>query len=152
MIFSLEVLRQILHSDLVHFASRNQASSFKVPRTLGPFTMKHKSIVELIDDIMACFGFQEEPSCQYYPHHIISYRRKKKKRSRYDHKGTVEIKQMANKFTLSSEEEESDDIEEMYTTAMIIVDDKGKRPMEIIESSASDRKDKKPKLVKEPFL
>ena len=62
------------------------------------------------------------------------------------------MEQMANKLTLSSEEEISNDNEEMDTTAMIIVDDKGKSPMEIIESSASDRKDKKPKLVKEPFL
>ena len=127
----MEVLRQRLHSNLVHFASENQASSFKVPITLGPFTVKNKSIVELIDDIMACFGFQEEPSCQYDPHHIISDRRKKQKRSRYDHKGTNEMEQMANKLTLSSEEEESDGIEEMNTTAMIIVDDKRKRPMEI---------------------
>ena len=94
-----------MHSDLVHFASRNQASSFKVPITLGPFTVKNKSAVELIDDIMACFGFQEEPSCQYDPHHIISNRRKKQKIIRYDHKGTVEMEQMANKLTLSSEEE-----------------------------------------------
>ena len=35
---------------------------------------------------------------------------------------------------------------------MSIVDDKGKRPMEIIEGNASDRKAKKPKLVKDPFL
>ena len=61
-IFSLEVLRQRLHSDAFHFASKNQASSFKIPITLGSFTVKHKSAVELIDDIMDCFGFQEEPS------------------------------------------------------------------------------------------
>ena len=83
----------------------HQASSFKVPITLGPFTVKHKSTAELIDDIKACFGFQEEPSCQYDPHHIISNRRKKQKIIRYDHKGTVEMEQMANKLTLSSEEE-----------------------------------------------
>ena len=107
----MEVLRQRLHSNLVHFASRNQASSFKVPLTLDPLIVKHKSAVELIDDIMACFGFQEEPSCQYDPHHIILDRRKKHKRSRYDHKGTYEMEKMANKLTLSSEDEESNDVE-----------------------------------------
>ena len=76
-IFSLEVLRQRLHSDVLHFASKNQASSFKIPITLGPFIVKHKSAVELIGDIMACFGFQEEPSCQYDAHYIISNRREK---------------------------------------------------------------------------
>jgi hypothetical protein len=98
-IFALEVLRKRFHSYLVHFASRNQASSFKVPITLGPFTVKNKSTIELIDDIMACFCFQEDPSCQYDPHHIISNRRKKQKRSRYDHKGTIEMEQMVNKLT-----------------------------------------------------
>jgi hypothetical protein len=55
---------------------------------------------------------------------------------------------------LSSEEEKSNDIEEMDTIVVITVDDRGKRPMgqEIIESSASDGKDKKPKLVKDLFL
>ena len=110
-IFSLELLRQRLHLNLIHFASRNQASSFKVPITLGPFTVKHKSAVELIDDIMACFGFQEEPSFQYDPHHIISNKRKKQKRSRYDHKGTYEMEKMDNKLTLSSEDEESNGVE-----------------------------------------
>jgi hypothetical protein len=151
-IFALEVLRQRLHSYLVHLASRNQTSSFKVPITLGPFIVKHKSIVELIDDIMACFGFQEEPSCQYDPYHIISDRRKKHKRNMYDHKGTYEMEKVANKLALSSEDEESDDVEEMDTTSMITVDDKGKRPMEITESNVVDKKAKKTRLVKEPFL
>ena len=62
------------------------------------------------------------------------------------------MEQMDNKLTLSSEEENSDDIEEMDNNALIIVDDKGKRAMEIIENNASERKAKKPKLVKEPFL
>ena len=101
----MEVLIQRLHSYLVHFARTNQASSFKVPLTLGPFTVKHKYIVELIDDIMVCFGFQEEPSCQYDPYHIISNRMKKKKRNQYEHKGTNEMEKMKNKLTLSSEDE-----------------------------------------------
>ena len=151
-IFALEVLRQRLHSYLIHFASRNQASSFKVPITLGPFMVKHKFVVELIYDIMACFGFQEEPSFQYDPYHIISNRRKKQKRSQYQHKGTKEMEKLENKLTLSSEDEESDNIEEMDTTAMVITDDKGKRPMEILESSHVDKKAKKPRLIKDAFL
>ena len=40
----------------------------------------------------------------------------------------------------------------MDTIAMITIDDKGNRTMEMIESNASDRKAKNPKLVKETFL
>ena len=41
------------------------------------------------------------------------------------------MEKLANKLALSSEDEESDSVEEMDTTAMVITDDKGKRPMEI---------------------
>ena len=101
---------------------------------------------------MDCFGFQEEPSCQYDPHHIISNRRKKQKRSKYDHKGTEEMEQRANKLVLSGEEERSDEIEDMDNIALTIVDPKGKRPMGQQIIGASDRKAKRPKLVKDPFL
>ena len=77
-----------MHSDELHFASKKQTSTFKVPITIGPFTMRNKAIVELIDDIMAYYGFLEEPSCQYDPHHLIPERRKKHKRGNYEHKGT----------------------------------------------------------------
>ena len=56
-IFSLEVMRQRLHSDELHFSSKKQTSTFKVPITIGPFTIRNKVVVELIDDIMACYGF-----------------------------------------------------------------------------------------------
>ena len=62
------------------------------------------------------------------------------------------MEKMANKLTLSSEDEESNDVEEMDTTAMFTIDDKGKRPMKITESNVVDKKDKNPRLVKEPFL
>lgn len=35
---------------------------------------------------------------------------------------------------------------------MVIIDAKGKIPMDIIKSSVVDKKDKRPKLVKEHFL
>jgi len=76
-IFSPEVLRKRLHSDELHFSSKKQTSTFKVPITVGPFTVKNKAVVEMIDDMMACFGFVEYFSCQYDPHHLISKRRKR---------------------------------------------------------------------------
>ena len=56
-VFTLEVLRQRLHSDELHFSSKKQTSTFKVPITIGPFTVKNRAAFDLIDDIMACFGF-----------------------------------------------------------------------------------------------
>lgn len=53
---------------------------------------------------------------------------------------------------LSSEDKGSNDVEEMDTTAMVTIDDKGKRQMKITKSNVVDKKSKKPRLVKEPFL
>lgn len=40
---------------------------------------------------MACFGFAIDSSCQYDPHHVISIKKKKQKRGRYEHQGTQEM-------------------------------------------------------------
>ena len=52
-IFALEVLRQRLHSNELHFSSKKQTASFKFPITVGPFTVRNKVAIQLIDDIMA---------------------------------------------------------------------------------------------------
>lgn len=87
-ILSLEVLRQRLHYDELHFSSKKQTSTFKVPITVGPFTVKNRASIELIDDIMACFGFSLDLSCQYDPLHIISKKIKIQKRGNCEHQGT----------------------------------------------------------------
>ena len=45
-IFGLEILRQRFDLDYVHFTSRNQAGTFKLPMTVGPFTVKNRSVVK----------------------------------------------------------------------------------------------------------
>ena len=44
-IFSLEVLRQRLHSNELHFSSKNQTSTFKVLITIGPFIVKNREAI-----------------------------------------------------------------------------------------------------------
>ena len=102
-IFSLEVLRKRLNSNELHFSSKNQTSTFKVPITVGPFIVKNREAIELIDDMMPCFGFIQDLSCQYDPLHIIFKKRKRKKRGNYEHQGTPKMEQMANKLTLPSD-------------------------------------------------
>lgn len=64
-LFALEILRQRFNSDYIHFSKQNQAASFKMPITIGPFTVKSRSTTQLIEDILTCFGFEEDVSCQY---------------------------------------------------------------------------------------
>ena len=59
-VFSLEVLRQRLQSDELHFSSKKHNSNFKDLITVGPFTVNNRATIELIDDMMACFGFSQD--------------------------------------------------------------------------------------------
>ena len=77
--FALEILRKRLDSDHVHFTSINEAGTFKLPVTVGPFTVKNKNTAKLIEEIMVCFQFEEDIPCQYDPLGIIQEKRKKLK-------------------------------------------------------------------------
>ena len=57
-IFSLEVLRQRFNSNFIHFSRKNQVASFKLPVIVGPFTIKSKTVVQLIDEMIACYKFE----------------------------------------------------------------------------------------------
>ena len=103
-IFALEILRRRFNSYFIQFSSKNQVASFKLPLTIGPFTVKNKEVVKLIDEMMACYKFEEDQACQYDPYHIISYKRKKLRRGGYEHKGTIEMEKPTKKLTYSSEE------------------------------------------------
>lgn len=88
-IFALEILIQRFDSDYIHFTRRNQAGTFKLPVTVGPFTVKNRNVVKIIEEIMTCFQFQEEISCQYDPLGIIQDKRKK---LLYKIRGKIEVR------------------------------------------------------------
>ena len=100
-IFGLEILRQRFDSDYVHFTSKNQAGTFKLPVTIGPFTVKNRNATKIIEDIMACFQFEEDIACQYDPLGIIQEKRRKLKQGAYEHTGTERMSKLANKLTFS---------------------------------------------------
>jgi len=101
-----------------------------MPITIGPFTVKNKTKVHIIEDILACFMFEEDVPCQHDPIKIIQEKRKKLKRGKYDHKGTSEMEKLANKFTFSDMEEDLDEVEVIETTTLNKVEENGKRPLE----------------------
>lgn len=105
----------------------------------------------LLDDIMACFGF----ACQYDPLHIISKKKKRQQRGDYEHQGTLEMEQMANKLTLPFDPDRQSEMMNLVTTSNPHTDQKGKRkvgqdPM-IITTYASPSTNKL-KVFKDPFL
>ena len=153
-IFSLEVLMQILHSYELHFSSKKHTSTFKVPITVGPFTVKNRVAIELIDDMMACFCFSQDFYCQYDPLHIISKKRKWKKRGNYEHQGTPEMEQMANKITLPSGPNRQNEMMNLATTSTVQTDTKGKRNIgqDLMITRTTSPLSKNLKLFKDPFF
>ena len=120
-------MRKRLHSDDLHFSSKKHTSTFKVLITIGPFTIRNKETIELIDDIMAYYGFSEEPSYQYDPHHLISKRRKKQKRGNYEHQGIQGMEPMENKLTLPFDQEKQSELMNLVITPSFSTDVKGKK-------------------------
>ena len=154
-IFSLEVLRHRLHSYELHFSSKKKTSIFKVPITIGHFTVKNRAVIEPIDDIMDCFSFAFEFSCQYDPLHIISKKTKRQKRGNYEHQGTPEMEQMANKLTLPSNPIRQSEIMNLVTALNPQTDPKGKIKVgqdPMITTTFASPLAKKLEVFKDPFL
>ena len=69
--------------------------------------MKSKAIVVTIGEMLACYKFEEDQTCQYDPSNIISRRRKKPRRGKYEQKVGLYMMKLANRLTYLSGEEES---------------------------------------------
>ena len=146
---------QRLHSNELHFSSKKQTSIFKVPITIGPFTVNRRAAIELIDDIMAFFGFASYFACQYEPLHIISKKKKRQKRGNYENQGTPEMEQMANKLTLPTDPDKQSEMMDLVTTSNPQNDPKGKRKVgqdPTITTTSTSPPAKKLKVFKDIFL
>ena len=132
-----------------------QTSNFKVPITIGPFTVKNKVAIELIDDIMACFGFASDFACQYDPLHLISKKKKRQKRGNYEHQGTAEMEKLANKLTLPTDPNTKTEMMDLVTRTDPLTDPKGKRKVSqvpLVTIISARPPTKKIKVFRDPFL
>lgn len=73
--------------------------------TVGPFTIKNRNDVKIIEEIMVCFQFEEDMSCQYDPLRIIQEKRKKLRWGVYEHTGTEWMNKLENKLVFSDGDE-----------------------------------------------
>ena len=104
---------------------------------------------------MACYIFVLDESCQYDPLQLISKKKKKQKRGNYEHQGTPEMMQLANKLTLHTDPDRETEMMDLITTSNPSTDPKGKRktsliPFPIVTSTCPSHK--KLKVFKDPFL
>ena len=66
---------------------------------MEPFTVKSEVVVGSIGEMLACYKFEEDQTCQYYPSPIISRRGKKLRRGKYEHKVGSYMMKLANIIT-----------------------------------------------------
>ena len=109
----------------------------------------------LIKEIMICFQFEEDISCQYDPLGIIQEKRKKMKRGVYEHIGTERINKFENKLVFSDgDKSNSKDTEIAKSLALVPVHEKGKRPLghEKTSRASEKKKVKRVRVSKEPHF
>ena len=89
--------------------------------------MKNIATIELIDGIITCYSFASYFACQYDPLHIISKKKKRQKGRNYEHQGTPDMEQMANKLTLPTDPYKQSEMMDLVTTSYPFTNPKGKR-------------------------
>ena len=84
-VFDLEMIRQRFIVENDHFNNFRKSSDIKFPWAIGPFVIKNKAALPLIESLLREMGFPIEASINYDPHHIISIKRKANKNNPFEH-------------------------------------------------------------------
>ena len=95
-VFSLELIRQRLIVEDEHFSSFKRTSEIKFPWTVGPFVVKRKSTLQMIESMLREMGFSVEVAVNYDPHHVISNRRQANKNKPFEHSEVEGLSEVAN--------------------------------------------------------
>ena len=83
--FALELIRQKLIVEDEHFLIFKKTSEIKFPWTMGPFFIKRKASLSIIEIMLREMGFLVEFDVNYDPHHVISNRRQANKNKPFEH-------------------------------------------------------------------
>ena len=101
-------MRQRLYAEEEHFGAFKKSSNVIFPLKVGPFILKNKSALLVIEKLLEVMDFQKEQKVNYDPHHIISQRKQLNKNKPFDHQtieGLDKIENLAN-FEENSEADE----------------------------------------------
>ena len=73
-VYSLEMIRKRVVVENEHFLNFRKSLDIKFPWAIGPFVIKNKVSLPLIEILLIEMEFPNEASINYDPHHIISNR------------------------------------------------------------------------------
>ena len=74
-IFDLELIRLKLIVENDHFINFRKAYEIKFPLKNGPFIIKNKAALPVVEGLLQKMNFKKDILVNYEPHHIISQRR-----------------------------------------------------------------------------
>lgn len=97
-VFSLDLMRQRLHSDIEHFTAPKLTKSawIKYPLTVGHYVLKKEVALPIIEKLLKKFKFPEAMPLNYDPKHVISNRRLENDRSTFQHSAIPYMSKEAN--------------------------------------------------------
>jgi hypothetical protein len=72
-----------------HFLNHKKVSNLKFSFNVGPFIVKTKSSLHIVERLLKVMGFREAEKIRYDPHQIISHRKKENKSAPFEHQ-TIE--------------------------------------------------------------
>ena len=84
-IFSLELIRKRIIVEEEHILSFRKSSIINFPWEIGPYTLKSRTSLPLVDSLLKSMGFSLGHAINYDPHQIISKRRQANKRKPFEH-------------------------------------------------------------------
>ena len=95
-VFALELIRQKLIVENENFLNFKKYSEIKFPWVVGPFIIKNKSALPMIESLLREMGFQTEVAVNYDPHRIISIKRQVNKNKRFEHFELASLSETTN--------------------------------------------------------
>ena len=96
-IFALEFIRQSLQFEAKHFWNlKKKTSNFKFNANIGPFIVKSRSTLPVVERFLKDMNFREAKILRYDPHHIISQRRLQNNNVPFEHQEVEGLEKLAN--------------------------------------------------------
>ena len=111
-VFSLELIRQRLIVEDEHFLSYKKHSKIKFLWTVGPLTIKSKSSLSVIENMLREMGFSMEAAVNYDPDHVILDRRQANKNKPFEHSEVAGLSEVTNWIDYPKDISNGEDIQE----------------------------------------
>ena len=96
-IYFLEYIRQRVVVDLFHFVYNNKISNFKLQQNIGPFFVKNRLAMKLVNEMMQDIRFHHGERIIYNPYNNIANKREHYKLS-YENQFSLELDRVENQY------------------------------------------------------